>query len=423
MNQPTNISRTYHYLLGFCALLIGAYSKLVLLGLLPLFVVVILAWRRGHLQFHWHITQWSWTLLYSFYFIYSVIFWNNEISPKQIEYKLSWLIFPIIFSFVPQFKLEKKYIVFGLTMGVIISSMMGIAKAIYACFTIGVTLTSYTSSNICINHPTYFSATATIALLLLIENWNQDPLKSWPQWIKIILVAFITLMILLSFSMAGFLFITAASGLVFIHFLIKKETPMKLKLLMIAFPIIGIMLLSQNDFIKGEFNNTGLALTQYIHDPTQFIADKKQSQNGDEVRLIMWTASFLEIKEHPLGVGPTQIGQHLSQRLTTLQQPQMAQMNQHGEVHYNPHNQYLQMALEIGWIPLCIFIMMLVNFIAIGIKNNSYAISAIALLLGFHCLFESILQRQSGIVTFTFIISFCILYLKSKSKKEIEHVA
>ena len=192
---------------------------------------------------------------------------------------------------------------------------------------------------------------------------------------------------------------------------------------MIALPTIGIMLLSQNDFIKGEFNNTRLALTQYINDPAQFIADKKQSQNGDEVRLIMWTATFLEIKEHPLGVGPTKIGQHLSQRLTGLQQPQMAQMNQHGEVHYNPHNQYLQMALEIGWIPLCIFIMMLVNFIAIGIKNNSYAISAIALLLGFHCLFESILQRQSGIVTFTFIISFCILYLKSKSKKEIEHVA
>jgi O-antigen ligase len=410
-------------LLGFCALLIGAYSKLVLLGLLPLFVFVILAWRKGHLQFQWHFTQWSWTLLYFFYFIYSVIFWNDDISPKQIEYKLSWLIFPIIFSFVPHFKLEKKYIVLGLTTGVIISSMMGIAKAIYACLTIGVTLTSYTSSNICINHPTYFSATATIALLLLIENWNQNPLKSWPQWIKIILVAFITLMILLSFSMAGFLFIAAASGLVFIHFLIKKETPIKLKLLMIAFPTIGIMLLSQNDFIKGEFNNTRLALTQYIYDPAQFIADKKQSQNGDEVRLIMWTASFLEIKEHPLGVGPTQIGHHLSQRLTTLQQPQMAQMNQHGEVHYNPHNQYLQMALEIGWIPLCIFIMMLINFIAIGIKNNSHAISTIVLLLGFHCLFESILQRQSGIVTFTFIISFYILYLESKSKKEINHVA
>lgn len=192
---------------------------------------------------------------------------------------------------------------------------------------------------------------------------------------------------------------------------------------MIAFPTIGIMLLSQNDFIKGEFNNTRLALTQYIYDPAQFIADKKQSQNGDEVRLIMWTASFLEIKEHPLGVGPTQIGHHLSQRLTTLQQPQMAQMNQHGEVHYNPHNQYLQMALEIGWIPLCIFIMMLINFIAIGIKNNSHATSTIVLLLGFHCLFESILQRQSGIVTFTFIISFYILYLESKSKKEINHVA
>jgi O-antigen ligase len=319
--------------------------------------------------------------------------------------------------------LEKKHVINGLIIGVIIASFMGIGKAIHACMTIGITLTSYTSSNICINHPTYFSATATIALILLIENWHQSPLMNWPRWMKIVTSSFITFMILMSFSMAGFLYMAAITGLAFIYYLLKKETPKKLKLLIIAIPILGTFLLSQNDFIKGEFNNTRHALFQYIQSPTQFIAEKTESQNGDEVRLIMWTASFLEIKEHPFGVGPTQIGQHLSQRLNALNQPKMAELNNHGEVHYNPHNQYLQMALEIGWLPLCIFLLMLTRFTVIGIKNNVKTVTAIALLLGFHCLFESILQRQSGIVTFTFFITFCIFHLRVNSKKEIDHVA
>ena len=423
MNHPFNISRTYHYLLGFCALLIGAYSKWILLGLLPLFVLVIIAWRKEHFEFRWNAIQWSWTLLYFIYLFYSILLWNDELSPKQIEYKLSWLIFPFIFSFVPKFKLEKKHVVTGFIIGVIIASFMGIGKAIHACMTIGITLTSYTSSNICINHPTYFSATATIALILFIENWHQSPLTKWPRWVKIVATSFITLMILLSFSMAGFLYMAAITGLAFLYYLLKKETPKKIKLLIIAFPILGTFLISQNDFIKGEFNNTRHALSQYIESPSQFIAEKNESQNGDEVRLIMWTASLLEIKEHPFGVGPTQIGQHLSQQLNALKQPKMAELNNHGEVHYNPHNQYLQMALEIGWLPLCIFFLMLINFIIMGIKNREKSIIAITLLLGFHCLFESILQRQSGIVTFTFFITFCIFHLWVHSKKEIDHVA
>ncbi len=410
-------------MLGLTALLIGAYSKWIFLGLIPLFVLVLLAWRKGHFEFRWYSMQWSWTLLYVIYVTYSIVLWNDELSPRQIEYKLSWLIFPLIFSLAPKFKLEKNYVVTGLTIGVIIASFMGIGKAIQTCLTIGLTLTSYTSSNICINHPTYFSATATIALILLIDNWNQPSLIQWPRWLKIVSVCFITIMILLSFSMAGFLFIAAVTNLIFIHFLIKKETSKKLKILMIGFPILAGLLLSKNDFIKGEFNNTRHALTQYMHSPTQFILDKKQSQNGDEVRLIMWTASFLEIQEHPFGVGPTQMGQHLSQRLNALDQSEMAELNSHGEVHYNPHNQYLQMALEIGWIPLGIFIFILAKLIFIGVKNNLYGLASIVLLLGFHCLFESILQRQSGIVTFTFCITFCIFYLSNNNVTETNHVA
>jgi O-antigen ligase len=420
--NESQLSKNYHFLLGMSSLLIGAYSKWVLVGLLPLFIFTMYGWYKSIFTFQWKNIQWTWALLYVFYVGYSLAFWQEALTPKQIEYKLSWLIFPFLFALTPMFKLEKKQVIQGYTLGVIIASCLGIAKAIYTCNTIGLTLTSYTSSNICINHPTYFSVSATIALLLWIENWNTSILERWKLWHKMIVIGFLFIMILLSFSMAGFLFIAALMGIGFLYLMIKPRISIKIKALMLALPIIAVILLMQNEFVKGEFSNTLQALNQYVDDPSEFIAEKKQAQNGDEIRLIMWTATFLEAREHPLGVGPTRIGQHLSERLQALQQPDMAKQNAQGEVHYNPHNQYLQMALEIGWLPLILFIYILLSTIRFGIKHHAYVLSAITLLLGFHCFFESILQRQSGIVTFTFFITYLIFCITNEQKRDAQYV-
>lgn len=318
MISAQHIPKYYHYLLGFSALLIGAYSKWMLLGLLPLLMVTIYGWKNSIFAFRWTKTQWIWTLLYFVYVFYSLFYWNTRLSPQQIEYKLSWLIFPFLFSLVPNFKLDKKFVIFGFIIGVIIASILGIAKAIYTCNTIGLTLTSYTSSNISINHPTYFSASATIALLIIIDHWNQNTLAHWKKWQKFSVTCFLFLMILMSFSMAGFLFLAALLVIAFVYFIFQKRISILIKFLMLIIPISFGILISKNEFIMGEFNNTRQALNQYVTNPSLFIENKNQAQNGDEIRLIMWTASFMEISEHPMGVGPTKIGEHLSRRLYDL---------------------------------------------------------------------------------------------------------
>ncbi len=423
MIQDSNIAKYYHYLIGFCAFIVGAYSKWILVGLIPLMLCALIGWRKGEFQFHSRWIQWSWTIIYFFYVIMTILNWDDDLGPQQIEYKLSWFIFPLLFSFYPRFKFEKKGLVIGLTLGVLLASILGITKAIQACITIGVTLTSYTSSNICINHPTYFSATATIALILIIENWNQPFITQFPKYIKFITIGFITTMILLSFSMAGFLYIATLGALSAIYIFLKKETPKRTKLLLLVLPLIFIGAIAKNEFIIGEFNNTRAAVIDYVANPALFISKKQQSQNGDEVRLIMWTATFLEIMDHPWGVAPTKTGEHLGERLEQLNQPEMAKRNGKGEVHYNPHNQYLQMALEIGWIPAILFLFVLGYLFFIGINSNKLSLSAITLLLGFHCLFESILQRQSGIVTFTFFITVMVMSIFLQQDKTEEDVA
>ena len=408
MQTTLTLNNLYHYLIAFCALLIGAYSKIILIGILPLFLLVIWGWRKGEFTFQLQKEQWGWILLYVIYFCYSVFYWDSYLSPKQIEYKLAWVIFPVIFSFRPRFQIQKQYLIYGFGIGIFMASMIGIVKASQLVHEQGFCLTNISSSNICINHPTYFSAGAILFLMLLVTEWKDGVYKDWNRLIKIVVLVFVLLMILLSYSMASFLFLGLLCAIVWIYFLLKvKKSPLILAFF-IGAPMIIVASVMQVTAVQEEFNNTKTALNKYLENPTLFIQEKNKEQNGDEIRLIMWTASFQESIEHPMGVGPTQIGLYLSDRLFTFHQDKIAMKNMYGEVRYNPHNQFLQMALEVGVITLIFFILFLASIFYYGIKTKGYIICGIVLLLTFQCLFESMLQRQTGIVTFTFFISYFV---------------
>jgi preprotein translocase subunit SecG len=74
------------------------------------------------------------------------------------------------------------------------------------------------------------------------------------------------------------------------------------------------------------------------------------------------------------------------------------------------------MALEVGIPTLLFFIVLIVQIFYYGIQTRGFILCGITLLLFFECLFESMLQRQTGIVTFTFFICyFVFLYNHSKT--------
>jgi O-antigen ligase len=418
MNKTISLPSLYHYLIAFCALLIGAYSKIVLVGILPLFFTILWGWKKGEFTFKFEKEQWGWILLYLIYATYSVFYWDIHLSPRQIEYKLAWVIFPLIFSFKPRFEIKKQYILYGLVLGIFTASILGIVKATQMVIQNGFSMGSISSSNICINHPTYFSAGALVLLMMILLEWKDGGLKKWSNSVIIASVSFILLMILLSYSMASFLFLALLSTIIWFYFFARKSVSWKRFAFFIGVPIAIIAIISQIRFVQEEFSNTSRALNKYLENPTAFIQEKNQEQNGDEIRLIMWTASFQECTQHLMGVGPTQIGHHLSDRLVSFHQNKIAEKNAFGEVHYNPHNQFLQMALEVGILPLLFFIALLIGIFSMGIKTKGYILCGLVLLLSFQCLFESMLQRQTGIVTFTFFLSYFVFYYSIKTKKD-----
>mgnify|MGYP000844552643 FL=1 len=130
--------------------------------------------------------------------------------------------------------------------------------------------------------------------------------------------------------------------------------------------------------------------------------------SGSETRLVLWTVSGQIIKDYPLGVGTGNVDDILVSRLSKLNQKELAKQR------LNPHNQYFQTAIEIGFIGLIVLLSILFYGLKVGYKHRTWLLIILVANLGFNMLFESMLQRQSGIVFYTFWICLLVAYQTSQ---------
>jgi O-antigen ligase len=158
------------------------------------------------------------------------------------------------------------------------------------------------------------------------------------------------------------------------------------------------------------------ALKSYVAHPSKFVEGKNEGLSGDQVRLVMWTVSVKAWSNNPLGVGTGNVDECLSKELKRIGQNELAKLGENREIRYNPHNQFLQIGLEIGILGLIVFLYTMVSAIRRGLFHQNWFLILLVSCLLFNCLFESMLQRQTGIVFFTFWI--CLLSVHSNLTPE-----
>ncbi|MEP1488971.1 MAG: O-antigen ligase family protein [Algibacter sp.] len=82
---------------------------------------------------------------------------------------------------------------------------------------------------------------------------------------------------------------------------------------------------------------------------------------------------------------------------------------------YNTHNQYFFVWLSCGILGLLVFFAFLYYYYRIAILNRDYLMLSILVLYSVVFMFENILSRQSGVIFFSFLISFMsIIGVKNK---------
>ena len=397
------IAKGYHSALALITLLIAVLPKMVAVGFAFLFAMSITGLLKKQFTFRMNIVTAAFMTFYLFFLI-GVCFTNDFANAmKVLEYRLSFIIIPILFVFRPRFKIDLAYPILGLALGVVCISIVGFTKAIGVFQLSHNALASFTSSNICVDHPTYYAAFTTVAAAGVWFLYK----KNFPGFtlLKIIpFLLFAVVMILLSYSMSAILFLFAVAAFLLFKWFYTKLNKIAAVALLVVAPVGIFVVITNTPALKDEFNNSAVALHEYTTNPMEFIHGEGEVPTGDKVRLIMWAVTARECLAHPLGVGTGNVDENLSQALLQVNQIEMSTKTQNNEIRYNPHNQFLQTALELGLLGLTIFLFILVKSVQWGIRSRNGLLVLVVSCLSFNCLFESILQRQTGIVFFTFWI-------------------
>jgi O-antigen ligase len=177
--------------------------------------------------------------------------------------------------------------------------------------------------------------------------------------------------------------------------------------------IASYLVVNYVPIVKGQWQGAKSYADKYAAAPDQFIRNTNP-WTGSEERLILWIVSSEILSESPMGLGTKNYDDAIYKRLKFYGQDRMAAK------HLNPHNQYLTTGIEIGVIGIALLVIMLLYGIIRGLRRKHWLLLVVSSSLAFHCIFEAMLERQSGIVFYCLMLGVFYIYpLKQKSENQM----
>lgn len=407
--REMSFTQVFNYYLGFISFVFCIFPKLIPITLLGLCCCMIIGYKKRKISFQFSLPLFLLFLLYVAYLIGVCFTHHFDIAAKYLEYKLSFIIFPLLLSFRFHEKVSLKGPHTGLIAGVITASVLGLIHSWFNYQQFGDFNNSFGSVRFSyIHHPSYFAVFLTMALVGAWYGYFQK-WKGFKIPVLLLFTFFNLTMQFFCFSLAGmiFLFLLGVCIFIFLAYTYVKRYVFIGAIILI--PVLSVAIYRSNIHIQLEVDSSVTVITDFVNNPVDFIKNNKDTESGSEVRVIMWIVTFQEFKEHPFGVGTGNVDEYLTKRLKQYDQDKLS------EHLYNPHNQFLQTGLEIGIFGLCILLMMIGSALYYGWKHKNWILIILLFNLIFNSLFESMLQRQSGIVFYSFWICILIVFSNSNS--------
>lgn len=402
-----NYSVVFHSILGLFSLVICLLPNLTPLCIILFILCVGYGFGTKKLAFKFN---WFFAAIVLLYMLYLVgIFYSKDVNLglRYAEYKLSFLIIPLVFSFKSNFKISFKMPAIGLALGTVIAGVIGFYNAFNCYETYPYVIPCFTSSNISpIHHPSYFSIYLLIAIMTLWAAYKNDNRR----FVRITIVLFTVYafsMYLLCLSMAGLLFLMVLGAVALFLWLRKKMNTLIAGLLVVIMPVTFIFVATKTPGLAEDIDATKASFNEYLFDQSTFLERMSTAPeiNGNETRLIMWMVTLDLIKRHPMGAGTGSLDILLANELNRHKLYDFASKS------YNPHNQFLQTTLEIGILGFILLSLIYYFGFKIALNYRSKILFVLLFSFLFNSLFESMFQRQSGIYFFTFWGCLMVTYL------------
>lgn len=382
--------------------------------LLLLSVWILLGGLNGYLKFRWNIGLLLFVLLYAFYGIGSLYSNHPDLAVEGMVQKLSLLVIPILFSFPLKSKSFRfSWLILSIVAAVTVLSLYGIGHGIYL-YSSGMGFSAFTTVNISpIHHPTYFMCFWILAMVGAYVGWK----RQWKHFDLKWIVPFVLIggiFHVLSLSLAGMLYLMIVVAFLVLYE-IGKRWSWKISLaVLIPVFLVGYLSVNYVPIVKGQYLGAKMYLDKYAAAPDQFVRNTNP-WTGSEERLILWIVSSEILAESPMGLGTKNYDEAIYKRLKYYGKDRMAAK------HLNPHNQYLTTGIEIGVAGIVVFLVTLLYGVILGLRRKHWLLLVASSSLLFHCLFEAMLERQSGIVFFCLVLGVFYIYpLMPTPKKEME---
>jgi len=400
--------------LGFFAFGFVLFPKFAPLFFILLITVVLSGIIKKEVSFQLNVIS---SLFLLFYFCYLIgIIFTRDINAGvfELEKKLSFVIFPLLSSL----KFKKIWSINVAYMGFILATFLvtlyGIIMALSAWLVAGGGNWVYFSSAISpIHHPSYLAAYLTISTAFAFIGWREKLPFFSLYWIIPFTIFVIVIHGFLQ-SLSGTLFLLIAIFTSLLIWLRNKFRRPIFYTIIILMPLIGFIVINSIPSIQNDWKDASSNVIEYSKNPKGFVENSEPTLSSSSVRIILWTAAFQIFYKHPFGVGTGNMDEFMEKELIILKQKELTKQN------FNPHNQFLQTAVEIGFFGVLVFFAILFSSIYFGLKYKNYLLIIISSNLLFNSLFESMLQRQSGIIFYCFWLCLLSLYLFTHQIKKVK---
>ena len=388
-----NYPRVYQW-----ALMLLIAGWMFLPGLTGLFcllflVIVITGIVNKELTFKFNIILLGVSLFLPYYSLYAM----NAVDPQEamfgIEKKLSFVLFPLVFSFVPTFYLNKRFLENGFLISLFLMLFLCYLGAFFNYEEHNYDTAYLFSSHFSglFHHPTYVSVFCALGIFMLFKRW-EAPMTMREHLFSAVGILFLLYTHVHLESLSGLLFAVLLMTCLVGYWLFKKQGwtvligVFTLGMLVSYLGIYFIPSLRSNVLDSVSF------VRNYVKDPYAYTHLPRGEIRGNDARLILWTASAEILREHPNGVGVGNLPTTMEAKLLEYGQVNLA------KEHLNPHNQFFHTAVETGWIGLLWLLALLISMLWYGWKNKQGILILVVCAFAFNSLFESMLERQSGIV-------------------------
>lgn len=313
----------------------------------------------------------------------------------KLTTKLSFIIFPVLIYLLNSDgrKIILSGFISGLINGALVSMILSFIRAIYRYGSIGKDAfrEDMYSWNL---HASYLSLILIIAVLFLWRDLKKGSLKSLVYALVFTGLALGNLLIVRSLGAM------VCVGVILLVLPFWKGVSLRSWKWLSLIPIFVLVFISLVKFspkFNNDFTTTYYRITDWIKSPEEFLLTNKNNMESNTVRLVSWTLASRLIAKFPYGVG---IGDEFS----ALE----IEYRFYGYTYYvykklNPHNQFIQTGVGTGWIGvyflITFFFLMLFKLF---IRGDMF-LFLIVLSIALSCCFESMLERQVGVILLSII--------------------